>query len=65
MAPCVIENNQWMRLKAFRLIPHAEARAIIGTSPNNRSLEHSLELCSIETYIVMLGDPCAFFPCSL
>ena len=62
----VIEKNprqgDFSEKEADRLIPQADVVAITGTSLTNHTLEHLLELCHTESYIVMLGDTVPLCP---
>jgi uncharacterized protein (DUF4213/DUF364 family) len=62
----VIEKNpregDYNETEADRLIPQADVVAITGTSLTNHTLEHLLELCDPEAYVVMLGDTVPLSP---
>ena len=48
--------------QADELIPRADVVAITGTSLTNHTLEHLLDLCRPEAYVVMLGDSVPLSP---
>jgi uncharacterized protein (DUF4213/DUF364 family) len=62
----VIEKNpgegDFNEAEADRLIPQADVVAITGTSLTNHTIEHLLELCNAEAYIIMLGDTVPLSP---
>ena len=48
--------------QADLLIPQAEVVAITGTSLTNHTLEHLLELCHPQAFVIMLGDSVPLSP---
>ncbi|RJQ55193.1 MAG: hypothetical protein C4530_16340 [Desulfobacteraceae bacterium] len=62
----VIEKNprrgDFDEANADRLIPQANVVAITGTALTNHSLEHLLELCDSEAYVILLGDTVPLSP---
>ncbi|MBW2065094.1 MAG: DUF364 domain-containing protein [Deltaproteobacteria bacterium] len=62
----VIEKNpregDFKEADADSLIPKADVVAITGTSLTNHTLEHLLELCDPNAYVVMLGDTVPLSP---
>lgn len=47
---------------ADKLIPRADVVAITGTSLTNHTLDHLLELCNPDAYVVLLGDTAPLTP---
>jgi hypothetical protein len=45
-----------------RLLPQAEVVGITGTALTNHSLEHLLQLCSPEAFVILLGDTVPLSP---
>jgi uncharacterized protein (DUF4213/DUF364 family) len=62
----IIEKNQregdFNENQAHRLIPQADVVAITGTSLTNHTLEHLLNLCDPNAYIIMLGGTVPLSP---
>jgi uncharacterized protein (DUF4213/DUF364 family) len=62
----VIEKNpredDFVETEAERLIPQADIVGITGTSFTNHTIEHLLELCRDNAYIVILGDTAPLSP---
>jgi uncharacterized protein (DUF4213/DUF364 family) len=44
------------------LIPLADVVAITGTAITNHTLDHLLELCRPDAYVILLGDTAPLFP---
>jgi uncharacterized protein (DUF4213/DUF364 family) len=62
----VIERNpgegDFNEAEADRLIPQADVVAITGTSLTNHTLDHLVDMCDPEAYVVMLGDTVPLSP---
>jgi uncharacterized protein (DUF4213/DUF364 family) len=62
----VIEKNpqddDFTEGEAENLIPHADVVGITGTAFTNHTIEHLLELCCPEAYVVVLGDTTPLSP---
>jgi len=62
----VIEKNpkagDLNEIEADNLIPQADVAAITGTSLTNHTLDHLLELCSPDAYVILLGDTVPLTP---
>lgn len=62
----VIEKNQregdFAEAEAENLIPQAHVVAITGTAFTNHTIEHLLELCRPEAFVVILGDTAPLSP---
>ena len=62
----VIEKNpregDLPETEADRLLPQADVVAITGTALTNHSMDHLLQLCSPEAYVILLGDTVPLSP---
>ena len=62
----VIEKNprkeDFSEAEADNLIPQADVVAITGTALTNHTLDHLLELCSPDAYVILLGDTAPISP---
>jgi uncharacterized protein (DUF4213/DUF364 family) len=62
----VIEKNpredDFVETEAQRLVPQADIVGITGTAFTNHTIEHLLELCRDDAYIVILGDTTPLSP---
>lgn len=62
----VIEKNpqegDLNEIDADEYIPRADVVAITGTSITNHTLDHLLELCSPDAYVLLLGDSAPLSP---
>jgi uncharacterized protein (DUF4213/DUF364 family) len=62
----VIEKNQregdLPEFEAEKLIPQADVVGITGTAFTNHTIEHLLELCRPQAYVVILGDTAPLSP---
>lgn len=62
----VIEKNpregDLHETEAEALVPQADVIAITGTALTNHTLDHLLELCSPNAYVVLLGDTAPLTP---
>jgi len=62
----VIEKNprkeDFSEAEADNLIPQADVVAITGTALTNHTLDHLLELCSPDAYVILLGDTSPISP---
>ena len=62
----VIEKNpredDFEEAEAERFIPEADIVGITGTSFTNHTIEHLLELCRADAYVVILGDTTPLSP---
>ena len=50
------EEGDFTEADAENLIPKADVVGITGTAITNHTIDHLLDLCSAEAYIVVLGD---------
>ena len=62
----IIEKNpkegDFTEAEADNLIPRADVVAITGTALTNHTMEHLLELCNPDAYIIVLGDTAPMSP---
>jgi uncharacterized protein (DUF4213/DUF364 family) len=62
----IIERNpragDFIEIEAEKLIPQADVVGITGTAFTNHTIEHLLELCRPDAYVVMLGGTTPLSP---